>query len=305
MTHRFGRLGRKFKATDSGLASVSSGVPGEAGDAALLLGNKDGRSGKHRNPYSPNSFQRKIYEQGFEEGIASRRYGARDESKGTPSQEAEFSSKPAVTYQSGYGSMMADGSPPTAPMESTAMEITMPPNRMLEPHRQGEQSRMLWHQTGRRFGNPPPGWIGAGGVAQIPHPNSGMRREPDRSFGPGLSAGQGGVQSFEGGGAGPMAVQTYGSLGYASMGDGSMDMAVRQGRRFSGLFCPPGHYLHCHGGLDCHCVKGARAWKFWQSRPSPLDPQGAPAPSGGMRVRSKSPAKTRTKTRTRTRRRRR
>ena len=149
-----------------------------------------------------------------------------------PSARAEAESHPAVTYQSGYGSMMASGASPNAPMRVGAMEYTMPPNRMLEPHRQGEQSRMLWHQTGRRFGNPPPGWIGAGGVAQIPHPNMGMRPAPDRSFGPGLSAGQGGVQSFQGG-AGPMAVQTYGSLGYASMGDGSMDMAVRQGRRFS------------------------------------------------------------------------
>lgn len=214
-----------------------------------------------------------------------------------PSVRAEAESHDsAVTYQSGYGSMMARGGAPTAPMRPGAMEFTMPPNRMLEPHRQGEQSRMLWHQTGRRFGNPPPGWIGAGGVAQIPHPNRGMRREPERSFGPGLSAGQGGVQAFEGGG-GPMAVQTYGSLGYGSMGDGSMDMAVRQeGRRFSGLFCPPGHYFHCHDG-DCHCVKGARGWKFWEKKPSPLWPQGDSAPAPAKRIRAKSPAKKRRKRR--------
>lgn len=144
--------------------------------------------------------------------------------------------EPAVTYQSGYGSMMAIGSAPTAPMETTKMEKTMPPNRMTEPHRQGEQSRMLWHQTGRRFGVPgfrpgTPGWAGAGGVAQSPHPNSRMRAMPDRTFGPSLSTGQGGVQILSGGG-GPIAAQTYGSLGYASMGDGSMDMAIR-GRNYA------------------------------------------------------------------------
>jgi len=152
--------------------------------------------------------------------------------------------RPTVLYQSGYGSAMVHGPAPTAvySMEPSHMEYTMPPNRMLEPNRQGEQSRMLWHQTGRRFGVPgipagQPGWAGAGGVAQIPHPSRGMRRSPDRTFGPGLSAGQGGVQTFGGRGGGPAAVQTYGSLGYASMGDGSMDMAVRTRgsiRRYSG-----------------------------------------------------------------------
>jgi len=75
----------------------------------------------------------------------------------------------------------------------------------------------------------------------------------DRTFGPGLSAGQAGVQTLGGAGKrGPMAVQTYGSLGYASMGDGSMDMAIRgalgrtfaetpneEGRRFSDVGSTP------------------------------------------------------------------
>jgi len=34
-------------------------VPGDAGDEALYRGRADGIIGKHRNPYSPNSFQRK------------------------------------------------------------------------------------------------------------------------------------------------------------------------------------------------------------------------------------------------------
>jgi hypothetical protein len=148
--------------------------------------------------------------------------------------------KPGVIYQPGYGSMMALGPAPTTPenMAPSQMEQTMPPSRMLEAHRQGLQHRQLWQQTGRRFGVPgfvagQPGWAGAGGVAQIPHPRSGMRRAPDRTFGAGFSAGQGGVQTWPGGG--PMAVQTYGSLGYASMGDGSMDMAARGSiRRYSG-----------------------------------------------------------------------
>jgi hypothetical protein len=149
--------------------------------------------------------------------------------------------KPGVVYQPGYGSRMALGPAPTTPenMAPSQMEQTMPPSRMLEAHRQGLQHRQLWQQTGRRFGVPgfapgEPGWAGAGGVAQIPRPNRGLRRASNRSFGPGFSAGQGGVQTWPVGG-GPMAVQTYGSLGYASMGDGSMDMAARGSiRRYSG-----------------------------------------------------------------------
>jgi len=301
-------------------------VPGDAGDEALYRGRADGIVGKHRNPYSPNSFQRKIYEQGFEEGYGGRHYGARggDVSSGkkdggghgaggglsglvlgaqqggrlsggrghgmgrgsqsrrrhrrlfrigrnysrptpggpkippvetrlvpSPSQEAEFYPTPplvaelhptttGVVYQPGYGSIFPGHAPTVVgKFKPSMMEHTLPPNRMLEAHRQGLQHRQLYQQTGRRFGVPgfapgTPGWAGAGGVAQIPHPNSGRRPLPDRTFGPGLSAGQGGVQTFPGGGGGPIAVQTYGSLGYGSMGDGSMDMAVRGSRRYSG-----------------------------------------------------------------------
>jgi len=146
---------------------------------------------------------------------------------------------PGFQYQPGYGSAMAPGAASTS-MEPSKMEYMMPPNRMLEPHRSGILHRQLGHQTGRRFGVPgfvpgQPGWGGQAGVAQSPHPTRGMSSAPvDRTFGPGLSAGQGGVQTFAAGG-GPMAVQTYGSLGYASMGDGSMDMASRGSiqRRYS------------------------------------------------------------------------
>lgn len=143
---------------------------------------------------------------------------------------------PGLLYQPGFGSAMAPGPAPTS-LEPSKMEYMMPPNRMLEPHRQGLLHRQLGHQTGRRFGVPgfvagQPGWAGQAGVAQIPHPTRGRGPTVDRTFGPGLSAGQGGVQTFPGDG-GPMAVQTYGSLGYASMGDGSMDMAVRGARRFA------------------------------------------------------------------------
>jgi len=242
-------------------------VPGDAGDEALYRGRADGISGLHRNPYSPNSFRRKIYEQGFNEGFGRdngvpeggpmpdsgmgrgrgrrrrhRRNGINlmpfwsipfngDTRSYSNVHPADLPSKPSLSYQSGYGAMMP-----------TAMEHTMPPSRMLEPNRQVEQSRMLWHQTGRRFGVPGipagmPGWGGNAGVAQMPHPGRGLRRMPEQRFGPGLSAGQGGVQTFNGGG-GPMAVQTYGSLGYASMGDGSMDMAARGARRYSGKSKP-------------------------------------------------------------------
>jgi hypothetical protein len=152
--------------------------------------------------------------------------------------DARSYSSPGIKYQSGFGSMMAREVASTVPMDVSGMEYTMPPSRMVEPTRMVEQSRMLWHQTGRRFGVPgfqagQPGWAGAGGVAQIPGPSRGMREMPDRSFGPGLSAGQGGVQSFAGGGGGARGVQTYGSIGIASMGDGSMDMAVRGGRQYA------------------------------------------------------------------------
>jgi len=117
------------------------------------------------------------------------------------------------------------------------MTVFMPPNRMLENNRMTLWQRMLGQDTGRRFGVPgfvagEPGWAGQAGVAQKPHPTRRMRAAPrDPTFGPGLSAGQGGVQTFAGGGGRP-GVETYGSLGYGSMGDGSMDMAVR-GARFS------------------------------------------------------------------------
>ena len=75
---------------------------------------------------------------------------------------------------------------------------------------------------GRRFGVPghaagTPGWAGAAGVAQKAHPGPGgcMRGARNKK---GLRQGSG-------------AAHAYGSLGYASMGDGSMDMAT-DGRRF-------------------------------------------------------------------------
>lgn len=242
---------------------------GDASDVALYRGRADGITGQHRNPYSPNSFQRKIYEQGFAEtsgrpaaapansgdggmgrGRGRRRRHRRNGIQSMPfwnipvhpksqNGEARSYSSPGVKYQPGYGSMAARGLAPTVPMDVSGMEFTMPPSRMVEPTRMVEQSRMLWHQTGRRFGVPgfragTPGWAGAGGVAQMPHPSGGMREMPNRTFGPGLSAGQGGVQTFAGGGGrGARGVQTYGSIGIASMGDGSMDMAVRGGRQYA------------------------------------------------------------------------
>jgi hypothetical protein len=209
-------------------------APGDADEAAYYRGRADGITNEHRNPYSPNDHRRKIYEKGFRES-----YGD------TPLHPADLPGKPGLVYQSGYGSMMAAGAAPTSPdrVDISHFEHTLPPHRMLESNRQTLQHRQLVQQTGRRFGVPgfaagQPGWAGAGGVSQMPHPARGMRRAADRSFGPGLSAGQGGVQTFDGGG-GPMAVQTYGSLGYASMGDGSMDMAARGSiRRYSGNASP-------------------------------------------------------------------
>lgn len=136
---------------------------------AVYRGRADGISHRHRNPFSPNDFRRKLYAKGFEEGRS---------------------------YSAG------------------PMEFIIPQNRMLESHRQGLQHRQLWQQTGRRFGVPgfvpgQPGWAGQAGVAQIPRPSRGVRR----AFQP---------------------VETYGSLGYASMGDGSMDAAVRGSRVFAG-----------------------------------------------------------------------
>lgn len=69
------------------------------------------------------------------------------------------------------------------------------------------------------------------------HQPQGVRRRygvPGFVYGEPGWAGQGGVQTFPPGSARPRAVQTYGSLGYASMGDGSMDMARRGGRRYAG-----------------------------------------------------------------------
>lgn len=80
-------------------------------------------------------------------------------------------------YQPGYGSARRCGPPSTAPMIPSQMEWMMPPSRMLEVNRMRLPSRMLQQETGRKFGVPgippgQPGWAGAGGVAQIPHPGA-------------------------------------------------------------------------------------------------------------------------------------
>ena len=98
--------------------------------------------------------------------------------------------------------------PPLRPLQASKMMQMFPPNRMLEDNRMGKWHRMEGEPTGRQFGTPPPGWAGNGGVAQVS-----------------LAVARGGERE------GPRAVQTYGSLGYASMGDGSMDMAARSGGR--------------------------------------------------------------------------
>ena len=86
-------------------------------------------------------------------------------------------------------------------------------NRSYEDPRVAQQREL----HARRYGVPghapgTPGWAGAGGIAQSPGP---------------------GCRSGGGGGAAPP--HAYGSLGYASMGDGSMDMATggeRMDRRY-------------------------------------------------------------------------
>lgn len=159
---------------------------------------------------------------------------------------------------------------PSGPLMPSNVMVTFPPSRMLEDHRSVNWSRMMEEPTNRRrYGVPghpygTPGWAGAGGVAQRPLAAirggamqnrpvrgdgsmgdvsmgdgsmdmaiQGRRFAEVRTFGPGLNAGQAGVETLGGraGARGPIGVQTYGSLGYASMGDGSMDMAIRGSRR--------------------------------------------------------------------------
>ena len=157
---------------------------------------------------------------------------------------------PQLVYQTGYGAHAAAHSP--------TIPGGLPPNRMTETTRMMLHSRML--PEGVRYGVPgipfpQPGWAGQAGIAQSPHPTRRAAAPVDRTFGPGLSAGQGGVQSFRGGGGGPIAVQTYGSLGYASMGDGSMDMAVR-GARFGTP--PPGWGGQAGVAQSPHPTRGGR-----------------------------------------------
>jgi len=145
---------------------------------------------------------------------------------------------PALTHHPGIERI--DPPPPSGPMLPSEMTQFMPPNRMVENHRGILHHRQLGQDTGRRFGVPgfvagEPGWAGNAGVAQSPHPTRRIRRSApeDPTFGPDLSAGQGGLQPWPGGGA--MGKETYGSLGYGSMGIGSMDRAVQSsGARFSG-----------------------------------------------------------------------
>lgn len=104
------------------------------------------------------------------------------------------------------------------PMLPSKMTYQMPPHRMMEINRQLLPERMIEQDTGRRFGvpgipYPEPGWAGQAGIAQMPYLGA---------------AGCGGRSKHVGDGM----VQTYGSLGYASMGSGSMDAAIR-GARFA------------------------------------------------------------------------
>ena len=80
--------------------------------------------------------------------------------------------------------------------------------------------------TGRRFGVPghapgTPGWAGAGGIAQAPTPGR-----------------RGGQEALP---------HAYGSLGYASMGDGSMDMATDGVRRYGLTWRYENTCPHCGG----------------------------------------------------------
>jgi len=231
---------------------------GHSATDALYQGRADAVTGQHRNPYSPNDARRDVYEEGFGSGSGpsiphqgssmgrgrgrdrrNRRYGFHLvpywNLPHEPVHPAFYPGQPREVYHENYGAGPRLPEPTRTgqlPMEASRMEWMMPQNRMTEAHRQGLAQRMLYQQTGRRFGVPgfvpgQPGWAGAGGVAQLPRPSRGLGRTSSPSFGPGLHAGQGGVQTFQGGRAMPMGVQTYGSLGYGSMGDGSMDMAVR------------------------------------------------------------------------------
>lgn len=226
-------------------------VPGDAGDEAFYRGIADGIINDHRNPYSPNSFKRSVYEQGFQKGLGGRLYGARDgdserrpsgsrrggadESQGGAIDSGKHSNA-AFRGEKGHRVVQSHRrrqhhpyevhvSPSPSPdqmanAQPSKMNVFMPRTRMLEANRMTLAQRMLGQDTGRRFGVPgfvpgEPGWAGNAGVAQSPHPTRRVRRSP--------SQGQGFARP---------GVQTYGSLGYGSMGDGSMDMAVR-GARFS------------------------------------------------------------------------
>ncbi len=123
-----------------------------------------------------------------------------------------------IAYSTNHGELVLLTGPFSMAKRKKRFASIQPPNRMLEPHRMTNRHRMLRAQEeGRLFGVPGiapgmPGWGGQAGVAQSPRPVRG---------------------SAPRGGSAPMgAVQTYGSLGYASMGDGSMDMAIR-GARFA------------------------------------------------------------------------
>ena len=83
--------------------------------------------------------------------------------------------------------------------------------------------------TGRRFGVPghapgTPGWAGAGGIAQAPTPGR-----------------RGGQEALP---------HAYGSLGYASMGDGSMDMATDGVRRYGLTWRYENTCPHCGGPTE-------------------------------------------------------
>jgi hypothetical protein len=129
--------------------------------------------------------------------------------------------------------------PPAVPGREYSM------NRSYEDPRVAQQREL----QARRYGVPgyapgTPGWAGAGGVAQKPHPGPGGCIRGGRNK-KGLKRGMG-------------AQHTYGSMGYGSMGDGSMDLATggERMRRYSMTwkYENTGHeegHLHCSscGGI--------------------------------------------------------
>jgi len=59
---------------------------------------------------------------------------------------------------------------------------------------------------------------------------------------------------------------------------------VREAVALGGIFCGAGYYWGKDAKGNWKCIKGSRAWKFWETRPSPLYPESQARPAFALKL---------------------